>query len=167
MNAPKKFPRDDPRAAYIARTSTVDRAGLADFVVDKHRWILATMRADGRPQLSPVTGTMIASGELAISTYPERAKAANVRRRPEVSVMVMGAEFNDAWVQIDGAARVVDVPDAGDLFVEYYRAISGEHPDWDEYRQAMADQGKCLIMVEPTRWGPVSTGGFPPSLFED
>ena len=110
---------------------------------------------------------MIASGELAISTYPERAKAVNVRRRPDVSVMVMGAEFNDAWVQIDGTARVVDVPDAGDLFVEYYRAISGEHPDWDEYRQAMADQGKCLIIVEPTRWGPVSTGGFPSSLFED
>ncbi len=57
--------------------------------------------------------------------------------------------------------------DAGDLFVEYYRAISGEHPDWDEYRQAMADQGKCLIIIEPTRWGPVSTGGFPPSLFAD
>ncbi len=162
----RKIPRDDPRAAYIAGTTTVDRGGLADFVGDKHRWILTTTRADGRPQMSPVTGTMIASGELAISTYPERAKAANVRRRSDASVMVMGAEFNDAWVQIDGAARVVDVPDAGDLFVEYYRAISGEHPDWDEYRQAMADQGKCLIVVEPTRWGPVSTGGFPPSLFE-
>ena len=163
----KKIPRDDPRAAYIARTTTVDRAGLADFVADKHRWILATTRADGRPQLSPVTGAMIASGELAISTYPERAKAANVRHRSEASVMVMGAEFNDAWVQIDGTARVVDVDDAGDLFVEYYRAISGENPDWDEYRQAMVDQGKCLIIVEPTRWGPVSTGGFPAALFED
>ncbi len=166
MAAAQKISRDDPRAAYIARTTTVDRAGLADFVDDKHQWIFTTTRADGRPQMSPVTGAMIASGELAISTYPERAKAANVRRRPEASVMVMGAQFNDAWVQIDGTARVVDVPDAGDLFVEYYRAISGEHPDWDEYRQAMADQGKCLIMVEPTRWGPVSTGGFPPSLFE-
>ena len=162
----KKISRDDPRAAYIARTTTVDRDGLTEFIGDKHRWILATTREGGRPQMSPVTGTMIASGELAISTYPGRAKAANVRRRPEASVMVMGADFNDAWVQIDGTARVVDVPDAGDLFVEYYRAISGEHPDWDEYRQAMADQGKCLIMVEPTRWGPVSTGGFPPSLFE-
>ena len=167
MAAAKKIPRDDPRAAYIAGTTPVDRDGLADFVGGKHRWILATTRVDGRPQISPVTGAMIASGELAISTYPERAKALNVRRRQEVSVMVMGAEFNDAWVQIDGDARVVDVADAGDLFVEYYRAISGEHPDWDEYRQAMADQGKCLIMVEPTRWGPVSTGGFPPSLFAD
>ena len=167
MAAAKKLPRDDPRAAYIARTTTVDRADLAGFVADKHQWVLATTRADGRPQLSLVTGAMIASGELVISTYPERAKTANVRHRPEASVLVMGAEFNDAWVQIDGTARVVDVADAGDLFVEYYRAISGEHPDWAEYRQAMADQGKCLIVVEPTRWGPVSTGGFPPSLFED
>lgn len=162
-----RIPRDDPRAAYIARTTTVDRDGLAEFVGDKHQWILVTTRADGRPQMSPVTGSMIASGELAISTYPERAKARNVRRRPLVSVLVMGAEFNDAWVQIDGTARVVDLPEAGDLFVDYYRSISGEHPDWEEYRQAMADQGKCLIVVEPTRWGPVSTGGFPPSLFDD
>ena len=162
-----KIPRDDPRAAYIARTTVVDRAGLADFVADKHRWVLVTTRADGRPQMSPVTGGMMASGDLAISTYPRRAKAENVRRRPSVSVMVMGAEFDDAWVQIDGTARVVDLPEAGDLFVEYYRSISGEHPDWDEYRQAMADQGKCLIVVEPSRWGPVSTGGFPPALFED
>jgi PPOX class probable F420-dependent enzyme len=162
-----KIPRDDPRAKYIAQTTTVARGALAEFVADKHRWVLATTRADGRPQMSPVTGAMTASGDLAISTYPQRAKAANVRRRPLVSVMVLGAEFNDAWVQIDGTARVVDLPEAGDLFVEYYRSISGEHPDWDEYRQAMADQGKCLIVVEPTRWGPVSTGGFPPSLFED
>ena len=57
--------------------------------------------------------------------------------------------------------------DVGDAFVEYFRCISGEHPDWGEYRQAMADQGKCLILIEPERWGPVSRGGFPPSLFED
>jgi len=159
--------RDDPRAKYIATTNVVDRVGLAEFVRGKHRWVLATTRADGRPQMSPVTGAMLATGDLAISTYPARAKAGNVRRRPSVSVMVMGAEFNDAWVQIDGTARVVDLPEAGDLFVEYYRGISGEHPNWDEYRQAMAGQGKCLIVVEPTRWGPVSTGGFPSSLFED
>ena len=162
-----KIPRDDPRAAYIARTTTVDRAGLADFVGDKHRWILVTTRADGRPQMSPVTGAMIPSGELAISTYPERAKAGNVRRRPLVSLMVMGAEFNDAWVQIDGTARVVDLPEAGDLFVEYYRSISGEHPDWDEFRAAMVNQGKCLIRVSITDWGPIAKGGFPSRLAQN
>ncbi len=78
----------------------------------------------------------------------------------------MGDEFNHEWVQIDGTATVHDMPEAADGLVEYYRCISGENPYWDEYRQAMADQGKSVIMIEPTRWGPVSKGGFPPSLFE-
>lgn len=163
----KKLPKDDPRAKYVAREVEVDRAGLAAHVNGKHRWVLATTRVDGRPQMSLVTGGMAEDGRLLVSTYPSRAKATNVRRNPLVSVAVMGDDFNHAWVQIDGTAAVVDMPDAADGFVDYYRCISGEHPDWDEYRQAMADQGKCLIVIEPTRWSPVSTGGFPPSLFED
>lgn len=162
-----KIPRDDPRAAYMASDVTVGLDDLAEFLADRHRWVLATTRRDGRPQMSMVTGGMTSAGRLAISTYPARAKARNARRNPLVSVAVMGDRFNDAWVQIDGTAVVIDMPEAADEFVEYYRCISGEHPDWDEYRAAMADQGKCLILVEPTRWSPISTGGFPPSLFED
>jgi PPOX class probable F420-dependent enzyme len=161
-----KIPRTDPRAKHIAEDRAVDRAGLAEFVAGKHRWVLATTRADGRPQLSLVTGGITAGGVLAISTYPERKKTGNVRRNAAVSVLVMGDEFNSAWCQIDGEARVLDMPEAVDGLVEYYRCISGEHPDWDEYRRAMAEQGKSVILVEPTRWGPVSRGGFPASLFE-
>ena len=162
-----KIPRDDPRAAHMASDVTVGLDELAEFLADRHRWVLATTRRDGRPPMSMVTGGMTSAGRLAISTYPARAKARNARRNPLVSVAVMGDRFNDAWVQIDGTAVVIDMPEAADEFVEYYRCISGEHPDWDEYRAAMADQGKCLILVEPTRWSPISTGGFPPSLFED
>lgn len=163
----KKIPTDDPRSKYRASDVPVDRAGLDAFVADRHRWVLSTRRSDGRPQMSLVTGGMIGDGRLAIATYPERAKAKNIRRDPAVSVGVMGAEFNDAWVQIDGDAIVVDLPDALDGLVEYFRSISGEHSDWEEYRQAMTDQGKCIILVEPTRWSPISKGGFPPSMFED
>ena len=162
-----KIPRDDPRARHMSSDTTVDRDGLAEFVSTRHRWVLATTRSDGRPQMSLVTGGMLPSGQLAIATYPERAKARNVRRDPLVSVGVMGDEFNDAWVQIDGTATVIDMPDAADPLVEYFRSISGEHSDWDDYRRAMAEQGKCAILIEPTRWGPVSRGGFPPSLFAD
>lgn len=162
-----KIPRDDPRAAYVASDTIVEWDQLSEFLGDKHRWVLSTTRADGRPQMSMVTGGITASGQLAISTYPERAKVGNVRRNPLVSVAVMGDRFNDAWVQVDGTATVLDMPAAGDGFVEYYRSVSGEHPDWAEYRQAMADQGKCLILVEPTGWSPISKGGFPASLFED
>lgn len=162
-----KISADDPRANYKASDTIVDQNELREFLDGKHRWVLSTTRNDGRPQMSLVTGGMLADGRLAVSTYPERVKARNVRRNPLVSVAVMGSEFNDAWVQIDGDAVVGDLPEAGDDFVEYYRSISGEHPDWDEYRAAMAEQGKCLILVTPTRWSPVSKGGFPPSLFED
>jgi PPOX class probable F420-dependent enzyme len=163
----KKIPRDDPRAQYVATVETVDLDGLIEFATGKHTLVLSTTRRDGRPQMSLVTGTITAGGDLLISTYPTRAKAHNVRRHPEVSVLVMGERFDAAWIQIDGDAEVIDLPEATDVLVEYYRCISGEHPDWEEYRQAMADQGKSVIRIRPTRWGPVSTGGFPPQLFED
>ena len=150
----------------MASDVALDRDGLRDHLAGRHRWVLATTRRDGRPQMSLVTGGMIADGRLAISTYPERMKVRNARRDPRVSVAVMGDEFDDAWVQIDGDAEVLDLPAASDAFVEYYRSISGEHPDWAEYRQAMVDQGKCIILVTPTRWSPLSKGGFPPSLFD-
>ncbi len=163
----KKIPADDRRAAYKSSDVEVDAAGLAEFVADKHRWVLATTRGDGRPQMSLVTGGMTNAGKLAIATYPSRSKAKNAASNPLVSVAVMGDDFNAAWVQIDGSAEVLSGAEGADAFVDYYRCISGEHPDWDEYRQAMRDQGKCVILVTPTRWSPVSKGGFPPELFED
>ena len=101
-------------------------------------------------------------GRIVIATYPERAKTANARRDPAVSVMVQSDEWNGPWVQVDGTAEVLDVPDAVEPLVEYFRSIAGEHSDWDEYRAAMVKQGKSLLRITPERWGPVATGGFPP-----
>ncbi len=78
-----------------------------------------------------------------------------------MSVVVLSDEWSGAWIQVDGDAVVLHMPVAADALVDYYRSISGEHPDWDEYRAAMAVQDKSLIRVTPTRWSPVSTGGFP------
>ena len=124
--------------------------------------VLTTFRSDGSLQTSPVTGGVDAEGRIVIASYPQRAKSANLRREPRASVMVLSDDFNGPYVQVDGAAEVVDLPDAVEPLVEYFRAIAGEHSDWDEYRQAMVEQGKCLIRVTPQRWGPVATGGFPP-----
>ncbi|MFT4083530.1 MAG: PPOX class F420-dependent oxidoreductase [Nocardioides sp.] len=148
----------------IASNTRVDLDGLLDFVRTRHRWILLATRRDGRPQLSPVTGGVDAAGTLVISTYPDRAKAVNLRRTPACSVMVQSDEWNGPWVQVDGTAEVVDMPspEALDGLVEYFRCISGEHPDWAEYRAAMRQQGKSLIRITPVSWGPVATGGFPP-----
>jgi PPOX class probable F420-dependent enzyme len=142
----------------------VDAAGLAEFLRPRHHAVLVTTRSDGSPQLSPVTCGLDTAGRVVISTYPSRAKVRNARRDPHVSVMVLSDDWNDAWVQVDGTAEVLDLPDALEPLVEYFRAISGEHPDWDDYREAMRRQGKCLIRVTITRWGPVATGGFPPEL---
>ncbi|TDV50941.1 PPOX class probable F420-dependent enzyme [Actinophytocola oryzae] len=146
----------------IATADQVDRAALNDFVRDRHHAVLVTRRADGSPQISPVTCGLDTDGRIVISTYPQRAKARNARRDPRVSVLVLSDEFNDAYVQVDGTAEVLDLPEAVEPLVEYFRVISGEHPDWDEYREAMRRQGKCLIRVTVERWGPVATGGFPP-----
>ncbi|WP_030439629.1 PPOX class F420-dependent oxidoreductase [Actinoplanes subtropicus] len=150
----------------IATNTTVDREGLLEFLRPRHHAILMTTRRDGRPQASPNTCGVDAEGRIVISTYPERAKAYNVRRNPEVSVLVLGDDFGGAWVQVDGTAEVLDLPEALEPLVEYFRVISGEHPDWDEYRQAMRDQGKSLIRVTIDRWGPIATGGFPARLAE-
>jgi PPOX class probable F420-dependent enzyme len=148
----------------IATNTVVDRDELLDFVRPRHRLVLVTTRANGGPQLSPVTGGVDESGRIVISTYPERAKVANVRRTGVASVLVLSDEWNGPWVQVDGDAEVLDLPEALEPLVDYYRAISGEHPDWDEYREAMRRQGKALVRITPSSWGPVATGGFPARL---
>ncbi|BBX19655.1 PPOX class F420-dependent enzyme [Mycolicibacterium duvalii] len=149
-------------ARRYATADPVSRSELLDFVRPRHRMVLTTFRADGSPQSSPVTGGVDAEGRIVIASYPQRAKAVNIGRRPRASVVVLSDEFDGPYVQIDGDAEVVGLPDALQPLVEYFRAVSGEHPDWDEYRTAMAEQGKCLIRVTAQRWGPVATGGFPP-----
>jgi PPOX class probable F420-dependent enzyme len=148
----------------IATTTKVSRAELAEFIRPRHHAILMTTRRDGRPQSSPNTCGLDTEGRIVISTYPERAKAMNIRRNPQVSVCVLSDDFGGAWVQVDGTAEVIDLPDSVEPLVEYFRVISGEHSDWDEYRQAMRDQGKSLIRVTIDSWGPIATGGFPARL---
>ncbi|MGA5299311.1 PPOX class F420-dependent oxidoreductase [Nucisporomicrobium flavum] len=148
----------------IATNTKVGREELLEFLRPRHHAILMTTRRDGRPQSSPNTCGVDAEGRIVISTYPERAKAANIRRDPRVSVCVLSDDFGGAWVQVDGTAEVLDLPEALEPLVEYFRVISGEHPDWDEYRQAMREQGKSLIRVTIESWGPIATGGFPARL---
>ena len=116
--------------------------------------VLTTFRADGSPQSSPVTGGVDNDGRLVIASYPQRAKSANIRHTGTASVVVLSDEFNGPYVQVDGDAEVIDLPEAVEALVEYFRAVAGEHSDWDEYRRAMVEQGKCLIRVTPRRWGP-------------
>jgi PPOX class probable F420-dependent enzyme len=148
----------------IATAERVDRAALLEFLRPRHRGLLVTQRSDGRPQLSPVTCGVDPQDRIVVSTYPDRVKARNARRHPAVSICVLSDEWNGPYVQVDGRAEVLDMPEALDGLVEYFRCISGEHPDWDEYREAMARQNKSLVRIAIERWGPVAKGGFPPHL---
>ncbi|MEU8009146.1 PPOX class F420-dependent oxidoreductase [Micromonospora parva] len=151
-------------ARSIATNTRVDRDGLLDFLRPRHHVLLMTTRADGRPQSSPVSAGVDGQGRLVVSTYPERAKVTNIRRDPRVSACVLSDDWNGPWVQIDGTAEVLDLPEALEPLVDYFRSISGEHPDWDDYRAAMVRQGKSLIRVTIDAWGPIATGGFPARL---
>ena len=139
----------------IATNRTVERGDLLDFLRPRHRAILLTPRSDGGWQGSPVTSGVDPDGRIVISTYPERAKAGNVARHGRAAVVALSDDFNGPWVQVEGPAE---------LLVEYFRSISGEHPDWDSYRAAMTTQGKALLRITPQRWGPIATGGFPARL---
>lgn len=151
-------------ARKIATSTAVNAGELLDFIKIRHHAIVMTTRADGRPQASPVTCGVDEAGRIVIATYPERAKTVNARRDPRVSVLFLSDDFGGEWVQVDGAAEVLDVPEAVEALVDYYRSIAGEHPNWDEYREAMVEQGKSLLRVTPERWGPIASGGFPARL---
>lgn len=148
-------------ASNIATNTAVELDALLAFVRPRHRAILLTTRSDGRPQGSPLTCGVDDAGRIVVSTYPERAKTRNAKRDERVSVIVLSDEWDGPWVQIDGSAEVIDSPDSVEPLVEYFRTISGEHPDWDEYRAAMVKQGKSIIRITPERWSPIATGGFP------
>ena len=153
-------------ARTIATNTRADREQLLEFLRPRHHAILMTTRKNGRPQSSPNSCGVDAEGRIVISTYPERVKVTNIRRNPRVSVCVLSDDWSGPWVQVDGTAEVLDLPEALEPLVEYFRVISGEHPDWDEYRQAMRDQGKSLIRITIDSWGPIATGGFPARLAE-
>lgn len=156
-------------AGMPRKIATADHRPLDDvleFIRPRHHMVLSTFRKDGSLQSSPVTGGVDQAGRIVISTYPDRAKAANLRRDPRASVVVLSDDFGDAYVQVDGTAEVIDIPESVEPLVDYFRCIAGEHSDWDEYRQAMRDQGKSLIRITVTRTGPIATGGFPARLAE-
>jgi PPOX class probable F420-dependent enzyme len=148
--------------AKVATADQVDREQLLEFVRTRHKGTLVTTRRDGRPQMSPVACGVDEQGRVVVSTYPERAKAVNARRDPRVSILIHSDDWDDPYVQVDGTAEVLDLPEALEPLVDYFLCIAGEHPDWDEYRAAMREQDKSLIRITIERWGPVATGGFPP-----
>ena len=127
------------------------------FLREHHRAVLATFRTDGRPQMSPVSVGVDGQGRAVVSTRETAYKIRNVRRDPRVSICALSEDFWK-WIQVDGTGSVVSLPEAMEPLVEYYRDISGEHPDWDDYRRAMQEQRRVLLRIDIERAGPDQHG---------
>jgi PPOX class probable F420-dependent enzyme len=136
----------------------MDVAQALAVVEQQHRAVLATMRADRTPQMSPVLVGVDDDGRLLVSTRQAAIKTHNVRRDPRVWLCVLPDEFFGRWVQIEGTAEIVELPDAMELLVDYYRRTAGEHPAWDDYRAAMVVEQRVILRITPNRAGPDRSG---------
>jgi PPOX class probable F420-dependent enzyme len=128
------------------------------FMRANHRAVLATTRSDGRPQLSPVTVGVGDDGRVLISTRETAMKTKNLERDPRASLCIMNDGFYGQWIQAEGTAEILRLPGAMDMLVDYYRRVSGEHPDWDEYKEAMRRDRRVIVAVTLTRAGPDRSG---------
>jgi PPOX class probable F420-dependent enzyme len=136
----------------------MDTAAALEFIGSNHHAVMATVRSDGRPAMSPVACAIDAEGRVVVSTRETAMKAKHVARNPHVSLCVLNDGFFGEWVQVEGDAEVVHLPAAMEGLVDYYRRVSGEHPDWDDYRAAMERDRRVLIRVTVTRSGPSLSG---------
>jgi PPOX class probable F420-dependent enzyme len=129
-----------------------------EFIRKNHHAVLATFRADGSPQLSPVTADVDPQGVVVVSTRETAVKTKNLRRDPRATLCVMSDGFYGPWVLVDGRAAIVSLPEAMEGLVSYYRGVAGEHPDWDEYRAAMQREQRVLLRISVDRVGPNQSG---------
>lgn len=136
----------------------MDVAGALEFIRDHHHAVLATRRGDGAPQLSPVAAAVDDEGRVVVSTRESAYKTRNLRRDPRAWLCVLADGFYGEWVQIEGEVEVVGLPEAMDGLVDYYRRVTGEHPDWADYQAAMQREQRVLVRVMPTRAGPSVRG---------
>ena len=136
----------------------MDTEQLIDFVRQNHRAVLATSRSDGGVQMSPVAAGADAEGRVVVSSRETAMKVLNLRKRPKAWLCVFEDGFYGKWFQAEGPVEIVSLPEAMDGLMDYYRSISGEHPDWDEYRNAMNQERRVLVRMTVERVGPTKSG---------
>jgi PPOX class probable F420-dependent enzyme len=129
-----------------------------EFISKNHRGVMMTYRKDGSPQLSPILIGLDGAADGIISSRETAYKVKNLRRDPRVSICVFNDKFYGRWIQVDGTAEIISMPDALEPLVDYYKRIVGEHPDWAEYREAMGKERRVLIRIKIERAGPTMSG---------
>ena len=134
----------------------LDRA--LDFVREHHHAVMLTRRRDGSPQMSPIACNVDAEGRIVVSTRETAMKTTHLRRDPHVVLCVLSDGFFGDWIQVEGVAEIVSLPEAMEPLVDYYRTTSGEHPDWDDYRAAMVRDQRVIVRITAERAGPDRSG---------
>ena len=129
-----------------------------DVIRTQHHAVLATLRADGSPAMTPVTANVDRDGRVVVSSRQTAYKVRNLRRDPRAWLCVLPDTFFGRWIQVEGSVEIVDLPAAMDGLIDYYRTTAGEHPDWDDYRAAMEREKRVLIRIDVTRAGPDRAG---------
>ena len=136
----------------------MDIDAARQFLRTNHRAVIATTRTDGSTQMSPVTVGVDREGRAIVSSRETAYKVRHVRALPYAALCAFPDRFFGEWVQVEGPVEVLSLPDAMEPLVEYYRDISGEHPDWDDYRAAMARDRRVLLRMTIERAGPTVSG---------
>lgn len=136
----------------------MDADEAREFIRKNHRAVLATYRADGSPQLSPIAADVDPDGMVVVSSRETAMKTKNLRRDSRASVLVLSENWYGQWVQVDGRAAIMSLPEAMEGLVDYYRRVAGEHENWDEYRAAMEKERRVLIRISVDRAGPNQSG---------
>jgi PPOX class probable F420-dependent enzyme len=129
-----------------------------EFLGRHHRGVLATYRKDGQVQMSPVVASVDDQSRVVVSTRQGAMKTLNVRRNPRASMCALDEGFYGEWHSLEGAVEIIELPEAMELLVEYYKQVSGEHPDWQEYREAMVSERRVVLRITVDRSGPTQQG---------
>lgn len=136
----------------------MDAGQAREFIASNHRGVLATRKGDGATQLSPILANVDGEGRVIISSRETAFKVKNLKRDPRASVCVFTDGFFGKWVQVDGSAEVVSLPEAMDPLIDYYKRFPDDNPDWDEYRERMRNEQRVLIRIEIDAAGPDKQG---------
>jgi PPOX class probable F420-dependent enzyme len=132
-------------------------ADAQKFLQENHRACIAVRQKDGWPQMTLVTPGIDAEGRVIITSRGTTYKLKHLRRDPRVSMLIFGEQYSGSkFVQIHGTAEIIDLPEAMDMLIYWYKQLRGEHKNWDEYRKQMVDQKRAIIRVKIDKVGPQS-----------
>ncbi|HEX6421687.1 MAG TPA: PPOX class F420-dependent oxidoreductase [Acidimicrobiales bacterium] len=136
----------------------MDVDAALEFLRSNHRAVMATTRADGTTQMSPITVGVDGEGRVVVSSRETAYKVRHLRALPYAAICGFTDAFFGDWVQVEGPVDIVSLPEAMEPLVDYYRRIRGEHPDWDDYRATMESDRRVILRMTVERAGPTVSG---------